>query len=278
MRAFISVDMEGMPFIVSPEHLNVKKAMYSEARRIMTRITLPVIKTLYSKGFEEIVIADSHGPMINLLVEELPDYVKIIRGFPRPLSMVAGIENSNIAIFLGYHAKAGTIHSSFDHTYSGIIRKLIINGVEVSECLLNAYVAGYYNVPVILVAGERKLIEDDVNKYLPWAEKVILKTSYSRYSSISPSLNKLVEILRKATERAIEKFKKGEMKIFKTKEPVNVEISFISSAYADIAELLPDVKRLNGTSIKFLANNVLDAYKMFELLIIASLGIRSLTI
>ncbi|MEZ0289825.1 MAG: M55 family metallopeptidase, partial [Sulfolobales archaeon] len=102
MKAYVSVDLEGMPFIVSGEHLFVKGSLYNEARRIATRITLVVAETLHEEGFEEIIIADSHGPMINLEVEDLPEYIVMIRGSLRPLSMVVGVERADIALFLGY--------------------------------------------------------------------------------------------------------------------------------------------------------------------------------
>ena len=94
-------------------------------------------------------------------------------------------------MFLGYHAKFGTAKSTFDHTYSGrSFRRLEINGVEVSEFLLNAYAAGDLNVPVIFVAGEAQLLEDDVKRYTPWAETVALKHSLSRVSAISGQYDK----------------------------------------------------------------------------------------
>ena len=33
MRALVSVDLEGMPYIVSREHVHLKGALYSEAER-----------------------------------------------------------------------------------------------------------------------------------------------------------------------------------------------------------------------------------------------------
>ncbi|MDI6690504.1 MAG: M55 family metallopeptidase, partial [Candidatus Bathyarchaeota archaeon] len=101
MKAFISVDMEGMPYIVIPGHLSLKGTLYSEARKIATKITLTVAEELNKSGFEEIVVADSHGPMVNLLVEGFTEYVEIVRGFPRPVSMVAGVDGCDIALFLG---------------------------------------------------------------------------------------------------------------------------------------------------------------------------------
>jgi D-amino peptidase len=189
MKAFISVDMEGMPYVVLPGHLNLKGSMYEEARKIATRVTLTVAEELNKNGFDKIVIADSHGPMVNIMIDNLPEYVEIIRGYPRPTSMVAGVEDCDAALFLGYHAKFGTAKSTFDHTYVGsVVNKFSVNGVEASEFLMNAYAAGELGVPVIMVAGEAQLLKDDVKKYAPWAQCVAMKESFSRVSSRSSSL------------------------------------------------------------------------------------------
>ena len=66
MKAFISVDMEGMPYIVIPGHLSLKGTLYEEARKTATKITLTVAEELHKNGFNQILIADSHGPMVNL--------------------------------------------------------------------------------------------------------------------------------------------------------------------------------------------------------------------
>lgn len=84
MRAFVSVDLEGMPHVASPAHLSLGKPLYAEARKIATRVTRVVVEELHQEGFDEIVVADSHGPMVNLLVEELPGYVEVVRGFRGP--------------------------------------------------------------------------------------------------------------------------------------------------------------------------------------------------
>jgi D-amino peptidase len=277
MKAFISVDMEGMPYIVISGHLNLKGSLYSEARKIATKITLTAAEELNKNGFDQIVVADSHGPMVNLLVDELPEYVEIVRGYPRPLSMIAGIEGCDAALFLGYHAKFGTAKSTFDHTYSGrSFRRLEINGVEVSEFLLNAYAAGDLNVPVILVAGEAQLLEDDVKRYTPWAETVALKRSLSRVSAISASMTKIEKELKEATKNAATKFKQKSVKPLITKKPVKVQVTFSTTHFADAAELLSFVKRIDGLTVKYEAKNVSEAYKTFELLALAATGVSAI--
>ena len=277
MKAFISVDLEGMPYVVIPGHLNLKGALYDEARKISTKVTLIVAEELNKNGFDEIVIADSHGPMVNLLVDDLPEYVEIIRGYPRPVSMLSGIEGCDVALFLGYHAKFGTAKSTFDHTYSGgSINRVEVNGVAVSEFLLNTYTAGELNVPIILVAGEAQLLKDDVKKYAPWAEAIALKHSLSRVSAKSFSMAIIGKELEEGVKRAVINFKKNKVKPLTSKKPVKIKITFLSSLLADTAELLPLVKRIDGLNIEYTASNMIEAYKTFELLVLAASGVSAL--
>ncbi|MDK2983465.1 MAG: D-amino peptidase [Thermococcaceae archaeon] len=277
MRAFISVDLEGMPFVVSLEHLVEKGALYNEARKIATEITLTAADALHRAGFDEVVIADSHGPMVNLLPEELPEYVYLVRGYPRPMAMVAGAEGCDVALFLGYHAKAGTPYAIFDHTYSGAnVGRLELNGIEVSEFLLNGFAVGHFNIPVILVGGDKKLLEDDVEKFTPWAERVAFKEAFSRYSAISPSMKKIKKELENAVFRAVEKYKNGETKPLTLDYPVRVKLTFNNSGMADAGELLPGARRIDGKTVEFEARDIIEAYKAFQLLVFAAGGVTSL--
>lgn len=66
------------------------------------------IEALKTNDIKDIIVADSHGPMVNLKIGELPKCVHLVRGTPRPISMVNGVKHCDLAIFLGYHSKAGT--------------------------------------------------------------------------------------------------------------------------------------------------------------------------
>jgi len=271
MKAFVSVDLEGMPYIVIPGHLHLKGALYEEARKVATKVTLTVADELSKNGFEKVIIADGHGPMVNLLVDDLPEYVEIVRGFPRPLSQVAGVEGCDVAVFLGYHAKFGTAKSTFDHTYSGAsINKLELNGVEASEFLLNSYVAGEISVPVVMVAGEAQLIKDDVERHAPWIETVTLKHSLSRISARSPSMIVIEKELREAIRKAVAKHKSGKTKTLVAKTPVATRVTFLTSFFADLAELLPIIKRIDALRVEYTSQSMVEAYKTFELLAIVT--------
>ncbi len=276
MKAFVSVDLEGMPYIVNVEQLSINRKLFNEARKIMTLIVKKACEYLHEYGFNDIVVADSHGHMVNIEFIELPEYVELIRGYPRALSMITGSVECDAALMLGYHAKSGTEYSTFDHTYSSaIIDQVKLNDIEVSEFLLNAYALGYYDIPVILVAGDTKLIEE-AKRYTPWAKTVTFKESYSRYSAKSPSLKRILKTLNNAIKNAVESFKAGRVKPLKLNGNVKLIVRFKSSAYADAAELIPGIKRINGVTVMYNANNIIEAYKVLELTVLASHGVRSI--
>ena len=274
MKALISIDLEGMPYIVIPGHLSLKGTLYAEARKIATHVTLTVAEELNKIGFDRVVIADSHGPMVNLYVDDLPEYVEIIRGYPRPLSMMAGIEGCDVALFLGYHAKFGTAKSTFDHTISGgTIHRIEVNGIPCSEFLLNAYLAGEFKTPVIMVAGEAQLLKDDVKKYAPWAETVALKQSLSRLSARSFAMKTIEKELQKSVRKAVQTYQRNKAELLVAKSPVKTGVTFQRTQFADSAELLPQVKRIDGLKVEFTAKSMSEASGMLDLLILAAWGV-----
>src|SRR3954453_10089255 len=104
-RVFISVDMEGIAGVVQPAQLGPEGFEYGRAREWMTGEINAAIAGIRDAGPADIVVADSHGNGQSLLIDKLPDDVRIVRGFPRPLEMMQGIDESFAAtVFIGYHA------------------------------------------------------------------------------------------------------------------------------------------------------------------------------
>lgn len=72
--------------------------------------------------------------------------------------MMEGIdEGFDAAVFIGYHAKAGTPDALLEHTTSGNVQDFTINGRSYPEAGYNALIAGVYDVPVVFVAGDEAI-------------------------------------------------------------------------------------------------------------------------
>lgn len=157
MKAFISIDMEGICGVVREIETDPTKGgeAYQQSRRLMTQEGNAAIEGCLKAGVTEVLIADSHWNFDNLIPEELHDAATLLRGTPRGFAMMQDLDASyDAALFVGYHAKAGTPRAILDHTYSGTIAAVRVNGIEVGETGINAYLAGHHGVPVVLVTGD----------------------------------------------------------------------------------------------------------------------------
>src|SRR3954468_11438977 len=105
LKVLISVDMEGVAGTVTADQLGPTGFEYGRFREFMTREALAAVNAARVGGATEILVADAHGNGENLLIEQFPPDVRIIRSWPRKLGMVAGIDQDvDAAIFIGYHA------------------------------------------------------------------------------------------------------------------------------------------------------------------------------
>ncbi len=156
LKVFISVDMEGIAGVVSGKECSSSGHDYDYFRKLTTLETNAAIEGALKAGATEIVVRDGHGAKTNILPELLHEKARLLRGVTKkPENMMLGIDDSfDGVIFIGYHAKAGTKEGILAHTSSGNVIDLSVNGVSLPEAGYNALIAGLYDVPVVLVAGD----------------------------------------------------------------------------------------------------------------------------
>ena len=164
MKVYISADIEGITGI---GHWNeTDKAFpneYGWFQKQMTAEVATAAQAAIDAGASEILIKDAHDSGRNLILDALPDSVKVVRGWAgHPLSMVQELDKSFDAImFIGYHSRAGQNTNTLAHTMSSVrIARMTLNGVDMSEFYLHALAASYYGVPSVLVSGDEGLCEE----------------------------------------------------------------------------------------------------------------------
>jgi D-amino peptidase len=259
---FISCDMEGLVGIVSNRQRNLDGSDYSKACLWMTEEVNAVIKGLVRCDAEEFIINDSHDSMQNLLLEKLHPEGKLLIGQSKPLSMMEGIDESfGGVMFLGYHARWGIAEGLLAHTYSEMcIDTVHLNGQAVGETTLNAALAGYFGVPVLLVSGDQKVAEE-VQEMGTGTTSVIVKESRGRTCGIMLPLEKIRAMLENAAIDAWEKRKDIEPFVLDT--PIEITIKLQETQMADIAERIPDVIRVDDLTVQYTHDDYLTVYKAF---------------
>lgn len=255
MTIYISCDMEGTAGVCSWKQCDPSDTHeYPIFRRYMTLEVRAAIEGARDAGASKVLVNDSHWSMRNLLFEELPgdDDLRIVSGAPKPWSMMQGIEKgATAAFFTGYHAKAGDA-ATLAHTTSTSVYSVSVNGTPCSEALMNAALAGAYGVPVVLITGDRTIVEESLQA-LPWAVGVVVKDAigYSAVNSLTPSAAQTA--IRAGAREAIGRIERA--KPFAFASPFELTIETVEVEHADFIELLPGFDRIGGRAVRFASND-----------------------
>lgn len=271
MKVFISVDMEGIACVTHIDHIKMEGVEYEMARKWMTAEANAAVQGALDGGATEVVVADGHGYMHNLLPDELHEEVTLVSGSPRSLVQLEGLDDSFDAIFLiGYHARAGHPLGVLAHSFVGRISyDLRLNGTSVSEATFNAAVAGQMGVPVALVAGDDSLAEE-MSQTLPWAEQVITKWAVSVYAARNLTPKASQKLIQAASKEALARA--AEMKPLVLDTPVVFEVEFLKPLFAHLAADIPGVERLDGTTVSYTGEDMMAVNKIWRLMINATLS------
>ena len=121
VKVYISADMEGVEGVATwAVQAGSKGREYEKFRQLMTKEVNVAIAAAYDAGATSVLVSDSHGDSQNLDIEQLDKRVELVRGGPRPLSMMDGIDDSFAAVvFIGYHAAEGEGDGTLAHTMNG---------------------------------------------------------------------------------------------------------------------------------------------------------------
>ncbi|MBV9271187.1 MAG: M55 family metallopeptidase [Candidatus Eremiobacteraeota bacterium] len=263
MRLYVSCDMEGTAGVCSwmqcnPENNNE----YPVYRRYMTQEVRAAVEGAREGGATEFLINDSHWDMRNLLWDELPPDVRMISGSRKPYSMTEGLSREDAGTFFtGYHARAGAMNGALAHTYTAeTIYEVRINGIACSEALLNAGMAGYYGIPVLLISGDRTIVEE-TQQHLPWVRGVIVKESIGHYSADSMTPSAAQAAIRAGAKQAMTD--RGKAKPFTFDGPVTMELETARVENADFIELMPGFERSGGRTVRFGHNDYCTVFRAF---------------
>lgn len=254
MQIYISADMEGTAGVCSWKQCDPSDTHeYPVFRRYMTREVAAAIAGAREAGAQGIVVNDSHWSMHNLLLDELPDNddLRVISGAPKPWSMMQGLQGATDAIFFtGYHAKAGDC-ATLAHTYSDAIYAVSVNGTPCSEALLNAALAGSQGVPVVLITGDRTIVEE-TTRAMPWAVGIAVKDAigFSAVNSLTPTA--ACEAIRSGAREAMGRIERAQPFVFEP--PLELTIETAGVEHADFIELMPGFARIGGRAVRFVAN------------------------
>lgn len=262
MKVLISVDMEGVAGVVARSHAAPDQRDYERFRKLMTEETNAAIEGAIAGGADKIVVDDSHWDRTNILIEDLNPAATLISGSPQPMGFVQGVDSGVDAIFfIGYHAASGVRAGVLAHTVIRSLFEVSINGMVLGEVGFGAALAGDFGVPIVLVTGDRAVTEE-ARDLLGDIETVAVKEGigWAASESLTPAV--ACQRIKEAAKRAMG------LKIptFVIERPLTLRVVFPLSGQADLADLLPGSKRIDGCTVEWVLEDMVTVTKQVTII------------
>ncbi|MEM1381764.1 MAG: M55 family metallopeptidase [Pseudomonadota bacterium] len=262
MRVFISVDIEGIAGVASTAQTVPGGHGYEDARRWMTDEVNAAVAGAREAGATAFLVADGHGNALNLLYDRLPTDVQVVASWPRPLSMMQGVDEGwDHAFMIGYHTGGHHQAGVLAHTFRGMqIASVTINGAPASELTFNAMVAAEYGVGVSLVTGDDPTCAHAA-EIIPGVTTAAVKVDCGREAARTLLPQAACALITASAKEALQK---SPPTPFSFEAPLSIEITFKHHWNAELLSYLPFITRKSAYGIAFSTQSASEAAAIFK--------------
>ncbi len=231
MKVFVSVDIEGITGVVHADMMMPGQTEYGRGRQLMTGDANAAIEGLVQAGAEYVLVADGHGPMRNLLIEDLHTAAELVTGTgdAKDYCQLEGADSETFdaAVFVGYHAMAKTHKAIHPHTIAGIaVHELRVNGRPHGETGLNATILASLGIPTIMVTGDATTCGEAKEFLGEGIETVAVKRASGRNAAICRPPSATRPEIEAAAKRALERV--ADIPAIAYQEPLRIEVDFLN--------------------------------------------------
>jgi len=261
MKIYISADIEGVTGIAHWDETEKTKSDYQKFAKQMTDEVKAACEGAIKAGAKEIWIKDAHDTGRNINADELPQSIRLVRGWSEhPYLMVQELDKSfDALLMIGYHSFSSSSSSPLSHTLnSSTLNYIKLNGEYASEFLIHGYAAATMGVPVVFISGDGGICKEanKVNKNI----KIVAVNKGVGNSVISIHPQLAVEKIKEGVESILE----GDIDKCKIELPEHfkVELSYRKHTRAFKVSFYPGMKQVSSTSLVFETDNYFEVLRM----------------
>ena len=267
MKVFVVSDMEGVSGIVKWEQTSGGDPMYEEGRRLYTEEINAAVRGARAGGATEVVVMDCHGAggawSFNSLIPELLDKRCDFVVQSEWTEYTEFLEQGcDAALFVGMHAMAGTPDGVMNHTVSGQSwRNLWFNGTLVGETGINAALCGTWDVPVLLVTGDRATCDEATALLGDGLTTVSVKEGLGQFGARQIPARRARELIEDGAKSALNDL--TAVRPYDPGSPCTIEVEYKTSAAADRLRRVKDVEVVDARRIRTTADTWWAAWQQF---------------
>ena len=267
MRVHVISDMEGVSGIVKWQQTTGGDPMYEEGRRLYTEEINAAVRGAKAAGATEVVVMDCHGAgggwSFNSLVPDLldPSCEYVVQ--EQWTSYTGFLESGcDAALFVGMHAMNGAPLGVLNHTVSGQEwQDLFFNGTLVGETGINAALCGTWNVPVLLVTGDRATCEEATALLGDGLTTVAVKEGLGRFGARQIPPVRARELIEDGARRALENL--GAVEPYEPGSPCTIEVEYKVTSAVDRLRRAPGIEVVDARRIRSTADTWWQAWQQF---------------
>jgi D-amino peptidase len=253
--------MERVTGVTHPQDVIPGRSQYERFRRFLTADVNAAIEGAARGGATEFLVNEAHDGMRNILLEDLDERADLIVGSRKPLSMMQGFEDADVAYFVGYHARAGA-EGILSHTFSSpwVVTDVQLNGEPCSEARMNAALAGLSGIPVGLVTGDDLTCAEARSLYAG-VRCAQVKTAIDRYVARCLPQGAALARIREGAEGAVRGA--GDLAPYAPGPPYTFIVEFATASSAAGVMFFPQLQRVDDRRVSLTHDNYETAFKMF---------------
>ena len=260
-KIFIVTDMEGVGGVNNAdEQLLPGQRRYEETRRLLTGEVNAAVAGALEAGASEVVIWDGHDSSRSLAIDEIHPRARLIQGSDTPANYYLAEKLYDGIMFVGQHAMARAKGGVLAHSQSFNVQNIFINGKPVGEIGQTAAIAGYFDIPVIMLAGDQAACEEMLDLQ-PKAETVAVKRLVGKTSTLSLSHTEARAQIQAAARRAVARIR--EFAPWKIHGSVEMKIETFPGQPGVTAAAMShgDDKQVSPRTVAYRGRTVLEAFQ-----------------
>jgi D-amino peptidase len=261
-RILIVTDMEGVGGVNNAdEQLLPGQRRFEETHRLLVGELNAAVEGVLGAGASEVVVWDGHDGSRALSVDDIHPKAKLIQGRPTPATYYLSDKLYDGILFIGQHAMAGAKDGVLAHSQSFTVQNIFINSRPVGEIGQVAAIAGYFGIPVIMLAGDQAAC-DELLALQAKAETVAVKKLMGKASTLSLSHAETRSRIQAAARRAVARLR--EFAPWRIEGPIELKFEYYPEAPgSSSAALSTETKQLLPRTVIYRGRNVLEAFQQW---------------
>ncbi|MCX4723917.1 M55 family metallopeptidase [Streptomyces sp. NPDC090052] len=261
MQVYISADMEGVTGLVGAQDVQIGGQDYQHGRVMMTEDVNAAVRGALAAGATRVLVNDAHGSMRNLLVDQMHPEAELVRGKPKRMGMLEGLDGDFDAVLcVGYHSRAGAL-GVLSHSYMGHeIEDMWLDDRPMGEIGFAHATAAALGVPVAMLSGDDAACDE----VTAWdAQVVTAPVKYAR-DRFSARMRPATEARKAIEEAATEGVRRAGSRSRPphTEAAATLAVRWQSATVASQLEAIPGVSLRDSRTVE-VAGAVPQLYRLF---------------